>query len=84
VTPDDEAGSNRQDDGARPNQDFVDRSVVGNPVIALDRAVHQQVNSARAHLKTAMLPPIQSITANAQILTIARIDHFLRLHGATA
>jgi hypothetical protein len=39
-----------------------------NPVIALDRAVHQQVNAAQRAFDAASQTPLQNINANAQIL----------------
>src|SRR5262249_5203995 len=39
-----------------------------NPVIALDRALHQQVNAAQRTIDAAIQTPLQNINANATIL----------------
>jgi hypothetical protein len=40
----------------------------GNPVIALDDAMHRQVNAAQSFLDAASMTPRENIAANAQIL----------------
>ena len=40
----------------------------GNPVIALDRSVHQQVNAAQRLFDASVQTPLENINANAQIL----------------